>query len=766
VILKALLPDNAGETKVRHKNQLRHTTAMSLAGIWAVIFLAMCSTASAEKAQSFFKEGKEQETRENYEAAYDNYLRAYVAEPGNVQYRSAITRVRFLAAASKVHRAALLRESGKLEEALKLYAAAAKIDPASPIAAQESENTRRMIQRASGQPAGGPPRSERNLSPEILDAEGPVQLAPVSALPITLKLSEDTRVIYQTIGKLAGINVLFDPDYTSRRITVELSDVRLQEALALVAAESKTFWHPMTPNTIFVATDNPAKRKELEESVIRTFYLSNISAPTELQDVVNAIRSVLDVQRVQQLVSQQAIVVRGTPDQVLLAEKMVSDFDTAPSEVVVDLAVMQVSRDKVHKLGINPPTSASVQLQSNTSTTSTSSSSSSSSTSSSSTNGISLNSLANLNATDFTATISAASFTALASDSSTKIVQQPQLRSLNGQKASLKIGSRVPTATGSTQSGIAGVSVSGLNTTQFQYLDVGVNVDVTPYIHPDGDVTLKIMLDVSSVTSYVSIGGISEPEIGQRKVEHEIRLKDGEVNLLGGMLEHTDTKSLSGVPGLSQIPIVKYFFSEKDSEVTDSEVVFALVPHIVRRRDFSELSRKTLDVGNATSIHLRHADRADTTDKTSVVVPGATPPGQATAALDLDPSAVSVAKGSTFVLNVLLTGAQDVSAVPLELSYDKSALEMINISNGDFLSQGEKLVALVHRDDRSSNAVEITASRPPGTAGVSGHGVVTSMTFMAKATGRFPVNITKGAVIQSNNLSAPASVSEITVSVQ
>jgi general secretion pathway protein D len=761
VILNFLLPDNPGETK------LRHATAMSLAGICLMLFLAMCSTASAEKAQSFFKEGKEQETRENYEAAYDNYLRAYLAEPGNAQYRSAITRVRFLAAASKVHRAALLRESGKLEEALKLYAAAAKIDPASAIAAQESENTRRMIQRASGQPAVAPPRSERNLSPEILDAEGPVQLAPVSALPITLRLSEDTKVIYRTIGSLAGINVLFDPDYTSRRITVELSNVTLQEALALVAAESKTFWHPMTPNTIFVASDNPAKRKELEQSVIRTFYLSNISAPTELQDVVNAIRSVLDVQRVQQLISQQAIVVRGTPDQVLLAEKMVSDFDTAPPEVVVDLAVMQVSRDKVHKLGINPPTSASVQLQSNTSsTTSSSSSSSSSSTSSSSTNSINLNSLANLNATDFTATISAASFTALASDSSTKIVQQPQLRSLNGQKASLKIGSRVPTATGSTQSGIAGVSVSGLNTTQFQYLDVGVNVDITPYIHPDGDVTLKIMLDVSSVTSYVSIGGISEPEIGQRKVEHEIRLKDGEVNLLGGMLEHTDTKSLSGIPGLSQIPIVKYFFSEKDTEATDNEVVFALVPHIVRRRDFSELSRRTLDVGNATSIHLRHADRAETTDKTSTVVPGATPPGQATAALDLDPSAVSVAKGSTFVLNVLLTGAQDVSAVPLELSYDKSALEMINISNGDFLSQGEKLVALVHRDDSSSNAVEITASRPPGAEGVSGYGVVTTMTFMAKATGRFPVNITKGTVIQSNNLSAPASVSEITVSVQ
>jgi general secretion pathway protein D len=340
---------------------------------------------------------------------------------------------------------------------------------------------------------------------------------------------------------------------------------------------------------------------------------------------------------------------------------------------------------------------------------------------------------------------------------------------LNGQKASLKIGSRVPTATGSTQSGIAGVSVSGLNTTQFQYLDVGVNVDVTPYIHPDGDVTLKIMLDVSSVTSYVSIGGINEPEIGQRKVEHEIRLKDGEVNLLGGMLEHTDTKSLSGIPGLSQIPIVKYFFSEKDTEVSDNEVLFALVPHIVRRRDSSELSRKTLDVGNANSIRLRHAPKgdADPDFKTSAgAAPSTAPLGQATAALELDPSAISVAKGGTFMLNVVLRGGNNVSAVPLQVSYDKRGLEMVNISNGDFLSQGEQVVALVHRDDPLSDSVEITASRPPGAQGVSGHGVVSTLTFLAKTSGRFPVRITKGAVIQPGNQSAPVSGSETTVSVQ
>src|SRR5581483_3121317 len=155
-------------------------------------------------------------------------------------------------------------------------------------------------------------------------------------------------------GKLAGINVLFDPDYTSRRIRVELNGVTLQQALEIIALQSKTFWRPVTPNTIFVAADNPAKRKELEQSVIKTFYLSNLSAPTELQDVVNAMRTILEVSRIQQLPSQNAIVVRGPPDQLALAEKLIGDIDKSKPEVVGDVVVMQVTRQKMRTLGINP----------------------------------------------------------------------------------------------------------------------------------------------------------------------------------------------------------------------------------------------------------------------------------------------------------------------------------------------------------------------------------------------------------------------------
>jgi general secretion pathway protein D len=726
--------------------------------------------ARAEKGESSYKQGKELEAQQNYEAAYEAYDRAYGANPKNTEFRAALTRMRFLAASAKVHRATLLQQAGQLEDALLLFQEAAKIDSSSPIASQQVINTRNMIRKASGIKAETPPESESKLNPDILDAQGPVKLRPLENLPITLKLSDDTKLVYRTIGELAGLNVLFDPDYTSRKVSIELSGVTLQEALNLVAAQSKTFWKPMTPDAIFVAADNPGKRKELEENVVKTFYLSNLTAPTELQDIVNTLRTVLDVTRVQQLLSQEAIVIRGTPDQVLLAEKMVNDFDRAAPEVVVDLAVMQVSRDKVHQIGLSPPTSATVQLQANTTTSSTSSTSSTTSTtSSSSTDGINLNTLANLNATDFTATISSASAAALFSDSHTKIVQNPQIRSLNGQKASIKIGDRVPTATGTSSSAVSGVSLTGLNTTQFQYIDVGVNVDVTPQIHADGDVTLKIVLDVSSVTSYQDIGGISEPVIGQRKVEHEIRLKDGEVSLLGGILQQQDTQSLSGIPGLSQIPILKYLFSQKKTEVSDTEIVFALIPHIVRRKDIDEFNTRTIDVGTANSVHLRH-EPSTLNNSASADAPktisSAEPPRETAAALELDPTVVSVVKGETFAVNVLLSGAKDVHSVPLQVEYDPNGLQLVNVSNGDFLSQGEQLVALVHREDASTGTLEVTASRPAKAKGVSGHGVVTTLTFQAKSAGSFPIRVSKGVVIQSGQQQAAVSGGETTVSVR
>jgi general secretion pathway protein D len=517
----------------------------------------------------------------------------------------------------------------------------------------------------------------------------------------------------------------------------------------------------VTGNTIFVAQDNPAKRKELEQSVLKTFYLSNISQPTELQDVVNAIRAVLDVQRVQQLLSQNALVVRGTPDQIALAEKLVDDLDRARPEVIVDIAVLQVSKDKSRTLGLSPPTSATVALQSNINTTSTSTGSTTGTTSSSSgTGGLELNTLGNLNATDFQVTIPSANLSAVMGDSDTKMLQNPQVRALDNQKATLKIGERVPVATGSFQPGIGGVGINPLVNTQFQYLDVGVNIDVTPHVHADREITLKITMEISSVVGQSSIGGISQPIIGQKKIEHEIRLRDGESSLIGGIMDDSQTKSLAGIPGLAQIPILGYLFGQRTQDHSQDETVFAITPHIIRGATISELNQRAIDIGTANTIELRHVNHATPAPQASATPPqaNATPitpppatqnpaatPGQSN--FLFDPGQITAKKGDTFVVNLLISGAQNVYSVPVQMNYDPAKLQLVNISNGGFLSQDGQAVALVHREDETTGTLLITATRPPGAGGVSGQGAVVTLTFQAKAGGQTPLTITRGGAL-------------------
>jgi general secretion pathway protein D len=774
----------------------------------AVVLLlvaAITLPAAADKAKTLYDQGQDAEARQNYEGAYDFYKQAYDLKPKDLRYRTSVARARFEAAASVVHRGQKLREEGKLDEALATFQKAVSIDPSLFIAQQELARTQKMIDnlRNPQPPQAGPPS---NLEKKLREAQGPVELAPISNTPITVKmLATKSDVVYRTVGQLAGINVLLDPDYTPRVINVDLNGVTLEEALEITALESKTFWRPVTQNTIFVAQDSVAKRKELEQSVLKTFYLSNLSQASELQDVVNAIRSVLDVQRVQQLLSQNAVVVRGTPDQIALAQKLVEDLDKAHPEVLVDIAVMEVSKDKSRTLGLSPPTSISLALQENLNT-STSTTSTTSTTGTSSTPGINLNSLANINATNFQVTIPSANLSTLMGDSSTKLIQNPQVRALDGQKATLKIGERVPVATGSFQPGIGGVGINPLVNTQFQYLDVGVNIEITPHVHQGGEVTLKLVMEISSVTGQASIGGISQPIIGQRKIEHEIRLKDGEANLQGGIFTESETKSLTGIPGLASIPILKYLFGQTTQDHSTDELVFAIVPHIIRGTDLNEVNQRAIDIGTATTIALRHVSQAvapapanppaaqpsqpnpasqppANQASTAPVAGGAAPPQSAnpsgvpviqpaTQAANgmpsflFDPPTITAAKGNTFAVNLLISGAQNVYSVPVQMYYDPTRMQLLNVSNGSFLSQDGQTVALVHREDESTGTLTVTATRPPGAGGVSGQGTVITLTFMAKTAGQTPLTITRGGARDPGLQSIVVNGAQASVTVQ
>jgi general secretion pathway protein D len=795
----------------------RHNMRLTRILLVLGLCLSLAAPVSAESANSLYKKGRDAEARQDYEAAFEYYRQAREKKPKELKYTTALNRTRFLAAASKVHRGQLLRELGKLNEALAEFEKAAQIDPSSPIAQQEIRRTREAIE--SIQPAApGQPQAEQRKDSlrEMLDtAQGPVELAPISDQPITLKLTEDTRMIYETIGKLAGINVLFDPDYTSRRIRIELNGVTLEEALQLVAFQSKTFWRPVTPNTIFIAADTAAKRKELEQQVLKTFYLSNISQQTELQDIVNTLRTILELNRVQQIASQGAIVVRGTPDQVALAEKLIGDIDKAKPEVIVDVAVMQVRRDKLRDLGIKPfaGTSTVTIVPSGTTTSSTTGG-----TTTTTSPTLTLNTLKNLGSENYAITIPAAEIKFLFTDSTSKLIQNPQIRALDNQKASLKIGDRVPVATGSFQPGVGGLGgINPLVNTQFQYIDVGVNIDITPRVHANRDVTLKLMVDISSVTNQVNIGGINQPVIGQRKIEHEIRLREGEVNLLGGILEESDVKSLAGLPGLGQIPLLRYLFSTETKTKAENEIVFVMIPRVVRGQELSALNVKPLDVGSGTGIELRRSSRqtqaqpqtpgggagpalqpnqATATPPAAPAVPTASPataqaqpmqrpPGSAPAtpqpagqqqptpaatqavaatapatssvpgpgtqqqrgpgvSLRFDPPSPAQAAGSTLALNVMINSGDPLHTFAMQLQYDPKVLQLLNVSNGGFLSRDGQAVAITHRADPEGGKLQVSAIRPPNTPGLSGEGPVITLTFLAKGKGDtnvVPINL-------------------------
>jgi general secretion pathway protein D len=319
---------------------------------------ALCLPAYADRASDAYKHGVDAERHENYDSAYTFYKQANTLTPNNPKYLSAYTRVRFNAAAQHIHSGQLLRNTAALTQALAEFQRAVEIDASSFIAQQEVRVTADMIRRKERQRAA--PKADVPAAKVADLLADLVELQPLSNAPITLHLTVNSDAAYKTICKLAGINVIMDPDYRPQKITVDLTDVTLREALDMVRLQSKTFWRPVLRNTILVAAESASKRKEVEQNVMRTFYLQNISTPADLQEAANVVRQMLDVTRVQLLAAQDALIVRGTPDQMVLAEKLLADLDKPKSEVVIDIAVMQVSRDRLRTMGMNVPTSVSV----------------------------------------------------------------------------------------------------------------------------------------------------------------------------------------------------------------------------------------------------------------------------------------------------------------------------------------------------------------------------------------------------------------------
>jgi len=739
-----------------------------------VLIAATVLLASCAKGNQQYKAGSKAESLNDYDTALENYNKALRAEPNNTEYKLKAARARFEAAQWHVDQGRRLREQSNLELAIGEFRKAQMIDPSSPVAAQEVRATMDLIAARQGTTQNSTTTSAAENEPKVM--AGPPQLEPLSRSPINMKATNDAKAVFDAVGKLAGLTVIFDVDFTSRRISVELTNVTLEQALNIVALESKAFWRPVTSNIIFVAPDQAQKRKDYEEEIVKTFYLRNTTLPQELTEIVTSIRQLLDLRRVQQINAQNAIVIRDTPDRVMLAQKIIDDIDKAKPEVVIQVAVMQARRDRLQDMGIQPGTSAALTFTPPTPSSSTAAATS-----------LNLNQLRTFSTADYSITLPGAQANFLMTDSSTHIIDNPEIRVVDGQTAKLRVGDRVPVATGSFQAGVgvgggaAGGLVNPLVNTQFQYLDVGVNVDVTPRIHPDHEISLKVNVVVSSVTGTASIGGISQPIISQRSIEHDVRLKDGEVNVLGGLIERTDSNVINGWPVLAKLPFFRYFFSDDKVDHQENEVLIVLIPHIVRLPTMTAENLRSIASGTDTNaeVRLENAVMAPTAPKTEAVpVPAAQPPAAAPTpapsqapttqnpALRFDPAIVALRPGETATIGVVVQNVQDLYSIPMLLQFNPAVISVEDVRQGGFLSGGTQDIAIVERVDKERGQAIISATRMPNTPGVNGSGTLVGIVVRGVAPGSSQLSIVQVNAKDSQQRPIQMVTSEAAIRVQ
>ena len=811
-------------------SRLNQLTAILLA---AFLILPPAPLAGkTRKGDKLRNEARNEELKGNFDHALELAEQAMTTDPSDPSYVLEVRRVRFEAGAAHVKAGQKLRSDGKLDEALAEFQKALGIDPSSDISEQEIRRTKEMIDRNKN---GGKP-SASNISPEEMKTLTPSELARKeqqqridSLLPVPelhpmnnmdpLKMqNQKPRVLFETVCKLAGVNVLFDPEYTQQQtitqVSVDLNSTSLEQDLDQLSVVTKSFWKPLSSNTIFVTVDNPTKRREYAEQVVKVFYLSNVTGPQEMQEILTVLRTVVDVQKVFNYTAQNALIVRAEADTMALVEKLISDLDKPRGECIIDVMVMEVSSSYMRTLstggigatglntsavfaprpGITTPgiQSSSSSSTSTTGTTTTTGSTTTGGTTTGTTTGttgsssvttVPFSALGHISSADYSLTsLPGAQFEAILNDSSTRVLQSPQIRATDNVKASIKIGEKVPTASGSFQPGVAGVGVSPLVNTQFTYLDVGVNVDILPRIHENGDVSAHMELDVSQVDNYQNLGGISEPVIGQNKATADVTLKDGVVNLIGGIIQDTNSKAITGIPGLANLPILGRLFNSENIQKNKTELVIAIIPHVVRIPYFTSSNLKGVAAGNSTQIKVNYAPQAPgapvapqstglVTTPASTGPPATAPPmsampmpppvtappapagppapGGPARISFLPPNGVDTQLSQQVTVSLYAENVSDLVSAAAHLQFDPRIVRITNIVAGDLPQKNGAQLQPAKNILNDTGTADASVSRGPNSGGVSGSGNLLSITLQAVGRGTTSIAVSGVALTAS-----------------
>jgi general secretion pathway protein D len=540
-------------------------------GLAAAVVLALlgggCATSTA------FRAGEKAERSEDWDRAVLEYSKATQGDPDNVNYRRSLERARLRAAQVHVSRARSLAARGLRKEAIEELRLALDLDPTS----NELPAEIRQLEAERALPMPGPSLQELRqrtresaLAGLVLDESGRVPLG------LTFR-GASLREVYQALGRSAAVNFVFDPDFQDRPVSLDLREVRFEQALAALGNVGRTFHRVLDDRVVTVIPDTQAKRREYEQQVVKTFFLSN----ADVKETTDLLRVVLGARRVAPMPASNAITMSDAPDKIAAAERLIGIVDRKRAEVVVEVEILEVNRNKLKEYGIEitsgidgvdgiagaifPDPTVKTTIDDNPYRSS------------------------NLIVTNLPGVI----YRLFKGDTSTRLLASPHLRSTEGETAQARFGDQVPVPvtvfTPIAQGGVAQQPV-----TSFEYKNVGVNIDITPRVHHDGEVTLALKLDISSVGAP---GFQGVPSFNSRQVTNVIRLRDGETTILAGLISEAERLSMRGLPGLSDLPVLGKIFSRNKEEVQETDIVMTMTPHIVRYSQLGESDLQSIPVG-------------------------------------------------------------------------------------------------------------------------------------------------------------------------
>ncbi|MFI5179037.1 MAG: secretin N-terminal domain-containing protein [Vicinamibacterales bacterium] len=543
----------------------------------------LCALAGGCAESGALHRGQAAERRQDYDLAVVEFTKALRLRPDDVEARASLERAKLRASQDHFTKGRRLAATGKLDVALAEYELAAELNPSNGDLDQELRSTRNKLRAKVAVAREGKTELQtlieraRDLPPPGLDLPTGVKM------PAALTFREaSSRDVFTAIARHASISLIFDTAFRDAPVTVDLRNASLDDALTTVSGATRTFFRVTAPKTIVVVPDTPAKRREYEEEVVRTFYLSN----ADLKETMDLLRLVLDARRISPTTATNALTIKDTPEHIAAAGRVISAIDKARPVVIIEVELLVVDRTKLSEYGL--------QIASSSSSAPTGLNGSASIANADGTSGMTLQTLRNLTSSDVLfAGLPSLYYRLLKSDSNTRTLANPQLRTLDGTPAQAKFGEQVPVPV-TTFAPIATGGTPQQPITSFNYQNIGVNIDITPRTHHDDDVSLSLKVSVTNISG-TGFGGL--PTFGNREINTVIRLRDGETNMLAGLIRDDERTALDGVPGLSDIPLVGRMFAHSTKTTDQTDIILTLTPHIIRVLDLTEADLRPFRVG-------------------------------------------------------------------------------------------------------------------------------------------------------------------------